>query len=439
MPAGDDDTEEIAELLRARLGLGGKAGTEEERLLSSPDLAGIAELIITGRAKNIICMCGAGISVSAGIPDFRTPGTGLFSKLEKYNVSTPEQLFHIDYFRRDPQPFHVLAKELFPGQFQATPTHCLMRLLHDKGLLLRCYTQNIDSLESVAGLPNTATVAAHGNFDAATCTDCRRPYSTEFFKAAVDANKICRCEECEGLVKPDIVFYGEDLPARFFQLLKTDFPSCDLLIVLGTSLIVHPFAGLIHRVGPKVPRLLINRELVGNFDPLQRPDALVLGDCDAAAASLAAMLGWEVELQVLVDAQTAAKQKGQAQAQAQAKQEGRAQAQVQVQAQAQEQAQEQVQVQTQAQVQAQVRAQAQAREQEPEGQAAGNQDETVQAQELEGQAQAKAQEPEGQAHALVQAKQEVQAQAAVPEGQVKDGGGEDGGDGGGEREGGGKA
>lgn len=90
---------------------------EEKRppLLSSFDLKGVAELIREGKAKKIVCMVGAGISVSAGIPDFRTPGTGLYSQLERFKLPRPEAVFSIDFFRRNPQPFHLLAKELFPG------------------------------------------------------------------------------------------------------------------------------------------------------------------------------------------------------------------------------------------------------------------------------------------------------------------------------------
>lgn len=76
-----------------------------------------------------------------GIPDFRTPGTGLYSNLEKYNLPFPEAIFDIEYFRNNPKPFFVLAKELYPGSFAPTPSHWFIRLLHDKGLLLRHYTQ----------------------------------------------------------------------------------------------------------------------------------------------------------------------------------------------------------------------------------------------------------------------------------------------------------
>ncbi len=99
-------------------------------------------------------MCGAGTSVSAGIPDFRSPGTGLFAQLDRFGtLQKPEDIFDIDCYRQDPRPFHLLAKELLPGRFSATPSHHFFRLLHEKGVLLRIYTQNIDSLETQAGLP----------------------------------------------------------------------------------------------------------------------------------------------------------------------------------------------------------------------------------------------------------------------------------------------
>jgi NAD-dependent deacetylase sirtuin 2 len=86
-------------------------------------------------------------------------------QLERYNLPRPEAVFEISYFRNNPRPFHLLAKELFPGHYCPTPTHVFMRLLYDKGLLLRVYTQNIDSLEHLAGLPKDKIVPAHGNFD----------------------------------------------------------------------------------------------------------------------------------------------------------------------------------------------------------------------------------------------------------------------------------
>eukprot|EP00891_Asterochloris_glomerata_P009347 jgi/Astpho2/9347/e_gw1.00142.59.1_t len=287
-----------------------------EPVLTSFDLEGVADYIRSGKARRIVCMCGAGISVSAGIPDFRSPGTGLYSQLEKYNLPHPEAVFEIGYFKRKPQAFYMLAKELFPGNFKPTPTHHFMNLLHQKGLLLRCFTQNIDSLEAQAGLPKDLVVAAHGNFDSAHCIKCRKEHTLEHVRKAVDKGKgePAHCTRCGGLVKPDIVFFGENLPERFFERLK-DLQQADLLIILGTSLVVQPFASLIDRVSSRTPRLLMNLEVVGEGDPLlaklgmsqgldfgatNHRDALALGKCDDSVRKLCKLMGWQGELDKLI-------------------------------------------------------------------------------------------------------------------------------------------
>lgn len=105
-----------------------------------------------GSIKNVIVMVGAGLSVAAGIPDFRTPGTGLYDNLQKYNLPSPESIFTLSFFRENPQPFVTLAKELYPGEYKATKGHEFIQLLNKKNALRRCYSQNIDGLELVAFL-----------------------------------------------------------------------------------------------------------------------------------------------------------------------------------------------------------------------------------------------------------------------------------------------
>jgi NAD-dependent deacetylase sirtuin 2 len=294
-------------------------------VLSSFDLRGVAEHIRSGKCSNIIVMAGAGISVSAGIPDFRTPGTGLYSNLAKYDLPHPTAVFELDFFRSNPEPFYLLAAELYPGRYPPTPTHHFVKLLHDKGLLLRCFTQNIDSLEAAAGVPADKIVAAHGNFDSARCLSGHHACVSEV-KKHVDRGEVMRCarDDCDALVKPDIVFFGENLPERFGEKAHSDFPKCDLLVVAGTSLAVHPFAGLVNHPGEDVPRLLVNRERVGEADArvramaalvghtaglgfdfdseTNRRDALFLGDCDDGFRELARLLGWDAELETLVEA-----------------------------------------------------------------------------------------------------------------------------------------
>jgi hypothetical protein len=128
-----------------------------------PSLQGVADLISSGRVKNVVVLCGAGISVSAGIPDFRSPGTGLYANLKKYDLpeGKPESVFELEYFREEPRAFYTLARELYPGTHQPTPCHYFIRLLHEKGVLRRCYTQNIDCLERLAGIPDEKVGASH--------------------------------------------------------------------------------------------------------------------------------------------------------------------------------------------------------------------------------------------------------------------------------------
>ena len=109
-------------------------GQTNPTVLSSLDVDGVVEYIKDGRAKNIIVMAGAGISTSAGIPDFRTPGSGLYDNLQKYNLPNPTAIFDIGYFAKNPKPFFTLAKELYPGSFNPTPSHYFVKLLEEKGI-----------------------------------------------------------------------------------------------------------------------------------------------------------------------------------------------------------------------------------------------------------------------------------------------------------------
>ena len=113
---------------------------------------------------------------------------------------------------------------------------------------------------------------------------------------AEDGPHVPRCKQCGGLVKPKITFYGENMPERFFRHLP-DLPQAEVLLVLGTSLAVMPFASLVGRVRDTVPRVLINREPVGPFEEPTPRDVLLLGDCDDQVQRLADMLGWSADFE----------------------------------------------------------------------------------------------------------------------------------------------
>lgn len=255
--------------------------------------------------------------LAAGIPDFRSPGTGLYHNLQKYNLPHPTAIFEMSYFIENPKPFFVLAKELYPGEFKPTPCHYFIKLLHEKGILKRHYTQNIDTLERVAGIPGEVLVEAHGTFYTNHCVKrkCKKEYSMEWMKEKIFKDEVPECEKCKSLVKPDIVFFGENLPEKFYDLPDQDFLECDLLIIMGTSLEVHPFASLVDNAKDDCIRLLINRDKVGRksswfsfggsslrYDcPDNVRDSAFIGDCDDGILKLVDLMGWGDELKEMIE------------------------------------------------------------------------------------------------------------------------------------------
>ncbi|XP_029438677.1 NAD-dependent protein deacetylase sirtuin-3, mitochondrial isoform X2 [Rhinatrema bivittatum] len=276
-------------------------GSRKEKL----SLQDVAFLLKNKECGRVVVMAGAGVSTPSGIPDFRSPRSGLYSNLQQYDIPYPEAIFELHYFLHNPKPFFMLARELYPGNYRPNLAHYFLRLLHDKGLLLRLYTQNIDGLERAAGIPPSKLVEAHGTFATATCTVCRRSHAGKDFRADVMEGRIPHCPICTGIIKPDIVFFGEELPQRFFLHLA-DFPMADLLFIIGTSLEVEPFASLASATRTSVPRVLINRDLVGPF-AFHSPrynDVAQLGDVIGGVETLVDLLGWTEELRELIQRET---------------------------------------------------------------------------------------------------------------------------------------
>jgi len=230
----------------------------------------ILEKLRDGKYKRIMFCVGAGISTAAGIPDFRTPGSGLYDNLAEYNLSQAEDVFDISYFSRNPIPFYTLAKELRPGQFNPTITHHMIALVAEAGMLLRCYTQNIDGLERLAGLDEEKLVEAHGTFSTASCPACKVTVDIDLLNQAIDDGLPLECTKCffrssGAFIKPDIVFFGENLPEKYSITKIDDVTNTDLCITMGTSLSVPPFAFLPEEVSQnsKCDQLLVNRDRVG--------------------------------------------------------------------------------------------------------------------------------------------------------------------------------
>lgn len=264
------------------------------------------------------------MSTAAGIPDFRSPESGIYANLQKYNLPHPEDVFKISYFKNNPAPFYDLSRSLLPKRLRPTLSHYFVRLLNDKGYLLRCFSQNVDCLESLSGLPKDKLCLAHGSFETGHCLRCNAEYSLDWMRSVVDEGGVPHCvktKDCKGLIKPDVKFFGERLDGRFFRLVKEDFPKCQLLIIIGSSLTVMPFAQLVQKVPPRCPRLLINKTKSGHNVPalfkLFRPstglmydrkgnirDVAHLGDCDDACLKLAGLLHWKEELENVAQAKT---------------------------------------------------------------------------------------------------------------------------------------
>ncbi|VDP84011.1 unnamed protein product [Echinostoma caproni] len=237
--------------------------------LESLDLEGIAKLISSGQVKRIVTMVGAGISTAAGIPDFRSPNSGVYDNLQEFNLPYPMAVFTLDYFQRDPRAFFEVSRRLY-----------------------RPEAKNVDNLERLSGLPEDKFIEAHGTFNTGHCMKCKTEYNFNYMRGKI-INKLspktdrilakevptCSVHNCRGVVKPgnfefnslsmhpimylfqtDVVLFGENLPRKFYANYARDFSACDLLIIMGTSLQVLPFCGLIHRVATNVPRLYLNRD-----------------------------------------------------------------------------------------------------------------------------------------------------------------------------------
>jgi NAD-dependent deacetylase sirtuin 1 len=247
-------------------------------------------------AKRVLVVSGAGVSVSSGIPDFRSPG-GLYDQIQqKYTLPDPHCLFDINYLKKDPIPFFDFSKQLYPGEAKPAPGHKFVRLLETKLQLLRNYTQNIDTLEKIAGI--NKVLLCHGSFATASCISCKFKVEGEALREEIMASKIPYCKVCKdekSFMKPDIVFFGEALPQEFFDTIQEDCKACDLLIVMGSSLKVHPVA-LIPRViaelNPEIPQFLINNQVV--YEPHEW-DYCFLGSIDDSVKLICDKLGWNVD------------------------------------------------------------------------------------------------------------------------------------------------
>lgn len=284
----------------------------------------LSELLKSGTIHKIIVMVGAGISVASGIPDFRSPETGVYASIAKdarMRKKSSTFVFEMSTFLEDPRPFWWMFGKMIPDISKAQPTdfHFFIELLHRHGLLLRCYTQNIDGLETAAGLPNEMIIHAHGVENQCHCINCHHEIPISYCLDAIQLNLsdlskpleqivVPICPKCGGNhVKPDVVLFEEDLPDAFYDNYPKDFQEADLLIIAGTSLKVYPFANLPRKVQNNVKRFIINNVPVKwehRFHYGSGRDFFLEGDCQNIIKELVEKLGWKNELEQIKSSAT---------------------------------------------------------------------------------------------------------------------------------------
>jgi NAD-dependent deacetylase len=212
-------------------------------------------------ADSVVALTGAGISVPSGIPDFRSPGTGLWANVD------PMAVAHIDVFERDPARFWRFYGERFQTleDKHPNPAHRALAELERAGLLDAVITQNIDQLHSRAG--TRELIEVHGTIAHSSCRACRSAYPLAEVRARqrLDAELIPRCD-CGAPLKPDVVLFGEYLPADALARAEQLAAGAELLICIGSSLAVHPVAALPGRTLAAGGRLAILTQGETPFD-----------------------------------------------------------------------------------------------------------------------------------------------------------------------------
>ena len=194
---------------------------------------------LINQAKNVVALTGAGISTASGIPDFRSPNSGLWEQEDPLTVAS------IYAFRQDPTKFYRWIHPLSGLFFTAEPNaaHLALVQLEKQGKLAAVITQNIDNLHTKAG--SKTVYELHGHLRQVTCTQCYQVLdAVPVFEKFIDDGEVPLCPVCGGVLKPNAILFGEQLPMQEFVAAQLELEKADLLLVVGSSLEVAPVSDL---------------------------------------------------------------------------------------------------------------------------------------------------------------------------------------------------
>lgn len=234
-------------------------------------------------ANRVSVLTGAGVSTLSGIQDFRGENGFYTQKSPLYGVSR-EELFDIDIFRARPEIFYLYAKEYLYPMLDKVPSiaHTALAKMQKAGICGTLFTQNIDCLHTKAC--GGKVVELHGTLREHFCVDCGSDFETQTARACAERDEIPRCPLCKGLVKPKVVFFGEQLDENDLTLAFEEAEKSDILLILGSSLTVSPVSSL-----PMTAKLSRKKLIIVNKQPTPFDRDAAFKFDDIAAFSSAAL------------------------------------------------------------------------------------------------------------------------------------------------------
>ena len=241
----------------------------------------LAELI--AGAGSVVALTGAGVSVPSGIPDFRTPGTGIWENVDPMEVAS------IQAFRSDPARFWSFYRPRFEALGVKRPNAAHKALVELEGWGLEAVvTQNVDRLHRKAG--SSRVIEVHGSIQTSSCTSCPGTWQLEEVGTLFDEDGVATCPSCMGYVKPDVVLFGEMLPERAMLEAAELAGGADVLLCVGSSLEVYPVAGLpeVTLAGGGKVAIVTKGPTPYDDDAHVRMDGDVVEDLEAVLAALRA-------------------------------------------------------------------------------------------------------------------------------------------------------